>query len=107
MPYSNNQGVRIHYEVEGEGPPLVIQHGFTDSIQTWYELGYVDALKRDNRLILVDARGHGASDKPHEPTAYKPESNVADVVSVLTDLDISRAHFFGYSMGAWIAFAMA
>ena len=106
MPYADNQGVRIHYEVEGEGPPLVIQHGFTDSIQTWYELGYVDALKSDNQLILVDARGHGASDKPHEPEAHTPASNVADVVSVLTDLDISRAHFFGYSMGAWIAFAM-
>jgi pimeloyl-ACP methyl ester carboxylesterase len=106
MPYADNQGVRIHYEVEGSGPPLVIQHGFTDSIQTWYELGYVDALKPDNRLILVDARGHGASDKPHDPEAYKLECNVADVVSVLTDLDIPRAHFFGYSMGAWIAFAM-
>ena len=106
MPYADNQGVRIHYQVEGSGPPLVIHHGFTDSIQTWYELGYVDALKPDNRLILVDARGHGASDKPHVPESYKPECNVADVVSVLTDLDIPRAHFFGYSMGAWIAFAM-
>jgi len=34
MPYADNRGVRIHYEVEGEGPPLVMQHGFTDSIQT-------------------------------------------------------------------------
>jgi pimeloyl-ACP methyl ester carboxylesterase len=107
MPFANNQGVRIHYEVEGKGPPLVLQHGFSDSLQTWYELGYVDGLKSDYRLILVDARGHGASDKPHEPEAYKPASNAADVVSVLTDLDISRAHFFGYSMGGWIAFAMA
>jgi len=107
MPYADNQGVRIYYQVEGSGPPLVIQHGFTDSIQTWYERGYVHALKSDNRLILVDARGHGASDKPHDPESYKPECNVADVISVLTDLDIPRAHFFGYSMGAWIAFAMA
>jgi len=107
MPFAINQGVRIHYEVEGKGPPLVLQHGFSDSVQTWYDLGYVDALKLDYRLILVDARGHGASDKPHEPEAYKPECNAADVVSVLTDLGISRAHFFGYSMGAWIAFAMA
>jgi pimeloyl-ACP methyl ester carboxylesterase len=107
MAFVNNQGVRIHYEVEGEGPPLVLQHGFSDSLQTWYELGYVDGLKSDYRLILVDARGHGASDKPHEPGAYKPESNAADVVAVLTDLGISRAHFFGYSMGGWIAFAMA
>jgi pimeloyl-ACP methyl ester carboxylesterase len=107
MPYADNQAVRIHYQVEGSGPPLVIQHGFTDSMQTWYELGYVDALKSENRLILVDARGHGASDKPHDPESYKPECNVADVISVLTDLDIPRVHFFGYSMGAWIAFAMA
>jgi pimeloyl-ACP methyl ester carboxylesterase len=84
-----------------------LQHGFSDSLQTWYELGYVDGLKSDYRLILLGARGHGASDKPHEPEAYKPASNAADVVSVLTDLGISRAHFFGYSMGGWIAFAMA
>ena len=63
MPYVDSQGVRIHYEVEGVGPPLVLQHGFSDSLQTWYELGYVDALKPENRLILVDARGHGASDQ--------------------------------------------
>jgi pimeloyl-ACP methyl ester carboxylesterase len=107
MPFADNQGVRIHYEVEGKGPPLVLQHGFSDSVQTWYDLGYVDALKLDYRLILVDARGHGASDKPHEPEAYKPVFNAADVVSVLTDLGISRVHFFGYSMGGWIAFAMA
>jgi pimeloyl-ACP methyl ester carboxylesterase len=45
MAFANNEGVRIHYEVEGDGPPLVIQHGYSDSIATWYELGYVDALK--------------------------------------------------------------
>jgi pimeloyl-ACP methyl ester carboxylesterase len=39
MPFANNQGVRIHYEVEGKGPPLVLQHGFSDSVQTWYDLG--------------------------------------------------------------------
>jgi pimeloyl-ACP methyl ester carboxylesterase len=64
MAFANNKGIRIHYEVEGDGPPLVIQHGYSDSIETWYELGYVDALKGTHRLILVDARGHGASDKP-------------------------------------------
>lgn len=38
MPYSVNQGVRIHYQIEGEGQPLVLQHGFTDSLETWYDL---------------------------------------------------------------------
>jgi pimeloyl-ACP methyl ester carboxylesterase len=107
MAYVDNRGVRIHYAVEGKGPPLVLQHGFSDSLEGWYEYGYVDALKADYRLILVDARGHGASDKPHDPEAYRPEDSVADILGVLTQIGTPRAHFFGYSMGGWIAFAMA
>jgi pimeloyl-ACP methyl ester carboxylesterase len=107
MPYADSQGIRIHYQVEGAGLPLVLQHGFTDSLQSWYDFGYVEALKPDYTVILVDARGHGASDKPHKAEAYKPEYNVADIVSVLGELGITRTNFFGYSMGATIAFAMA
>jgi pimeloyl-ACP methyl ester carboxylesterase len=70
MPYAHNAGVRIHSQVEGEGCPLVLQHGFSESVVDWYESGYVDALSRDYRLILIDARGHGTSDKPHDPDAY-------------------------------------
>jgi pimeloyl-ACP methyl ester carboxylesterase len=107
MPYANNQGVRIHYRVEGEGPPLVLQHGFTQCIEDWYEAGYIDALKGDFRLILVDARGHGASDKPHDPAAYPLEIRAGDVVAALDALGIEKAHFWGYSMGSWIALGMA
>ena len=107
MPYAINQGVRIHYQIEGDGQPLVLQHGFTDSLETWYDLGYVEALKPQYRLILIDARGHGASYKPHEPDAYDRERNVADIATVLDDLDIPRAHYFGYSMGGRIGFAIA
>ena len=82
MPYTDNQRVRIHYRIEGEGPSLVLQHGFLQSIEDWYECGYVDALKRDYRLVLVDARGHGSSDKPHDPDAYPLDNRVADVVAV-------------------------
>jgi len=68
MPYADNQGVRIHYRVEGEGPPLVLQHGMIQSIEDWYERGYVGALTAAGfRLILADARGLGRSDKPHDP----------------------------------------
>src|SRR5437763_14786365 len=70
MPYADNGNIRIHYQVEGEGPALVLQHGFTESVTDWYEAGYVEALRRDYRLILIDARGHGASDKPRDPDAY-------------------------------------
>jgi pimeloyl-ACP methyl ester carboxylesterase len=94
MPYVDNGGVRIHYRVEGQGPPLVLQHGFTDSIESWYELKYVDALKTTYRLILVDARGHGGSDKPTAAEAYFHELLVADIVSVMDDLDVAKAHFW-------------
>ena len=52
MPHISNDGIAIHYRIEGSGSPLVLQHGFTDSSESWYELGYVDALKAKYRLIL-------------------------------------------------------
>jgi hypothetical protein len=58
MPYAHNVGIRIHYQVEGEGRALVLHHGFSESVVDWYEAGYVEALKADYRLILIDARGH-------------------------------------------------
>lgn len=106
MPYTTNQGVRIHFQVEGEGPPLVLQHGFTQNLKTWYLAGYVAALKSHYQLIVVDARGHGASDKPHDPAAYELPLRVRDVVAVLDALHLRTAHFWGYSMGGWIGFGM-
>ena len=85
----------------------MLQHGFTDSLESWYELGYVEGLKANYRLILIDARGHGASDKPHHPDAYQRDRNVADITTVLDDLGMTRAHYFGYSMGGRIGFAFA
>jgi pimeloyl-ACP methyl ester carboxylesterase len=107
MPYADNGDVRIHYEIEGSGPPLVLQHGFTDSLISWYDSGYVDALKREYTIILVDARGHGQSDKPHDLAAYAMERRVADIVAVLDEARVPRAHYFGYSMGGWIGYGMA
>ena len=107
MPYANNNGINIYYEVEGEGPPLVLHHGLTGFLESWRDLGYVDSLRNDYRLILMDARGHGKSDKPHEPEAYTMEHRVGDVTAVLDDLDISSAHFYGYSYGGRIGFELA
>jgi pimeloyl-ACP methyl ester carboxylesterase len=107
MPYANHDGIRIYYQVEGQGTPLVLQHGLADSLESWYELGYVPALRADYQLILVDARGHGASDKPHAPNAYGLHRRVGDTVAVLDALDIRQAVFWGYSMGGWIGFGLA
>ena len=107
MPIVDNAGVPIHYEIEGNGPALVLQHGATDSLETWYERGYVDALKSANSLILIDARGHGNSGKPHDPEAYATELMVRDVITVLDHLGIETTRYFGYSMGALIGFGIA
>ncbi len=109
MPYTKNKndGVRIHYHVEGEGAPLVLQHGLTSSISRWYSFGFVDALKNDYRLLLVDARGHGDSDKPYEVEAYDRRIMASDVVAVLDAENIDRAHYMGYSMGGSIGFGIA
>jgi pimeloyl-ACP methyl ester carboxylesterase len=107
MPYAKNGDINIYYEVEGEGPPLVMLHGLTSSSEGWRESGYVDALKDDYRLILIDFRGHGKSDKPHDPEAYIAENVVGDVIAVLDDVGIESANFFGGSYGGGIALECA
>lgn len=104
MPFANNRGVRIHYQIEGHGAPLVLQHWSIVSLESWYDFGYVGELQKDFELILLDARGHGRSDKPNESEAYELKRRVDDIVAVLDDLDIPKAHYFGYSMGGWIGF---
>jgi pimeloyl-ACP methyl ester carboxylesterase len=106
MPFADNDGVRIHYEVEGEGPPLVLCHGLFGSLEQWRIWGYVETLKNYYQLVLIDARGHGASDKPHDHESYRTEHMVADVVSVLDDLNIEKSHFLGYSMGGQIGWCI-
>ena len=107
MPFADHQGIRIHYEVDGHGPDLVLQHGFTGNLKRWGLFGYVDALRSSYRLILIDARGHGASDKPHDPAAYDLRLRVGDIVAVLDALGVAKAHYWGYSMGGWIGFGIA
>jgi pimeloyl-ACP methyl ester carboxylesterase len=107
VPYADNAGTRIHYKVEGTGPALVLQHGFTQCLEDWFECGYVAGLRPKYRLILIDARGHGGSDKPHDEASYALDRRVADVTAVLDAVGVEKAHFWGYSMGGWIGFGMA
>src|SRR5689334_1086407 len=106
MPDVQSAEIRIHYEVEGDGPPLLLHHGLGCSGYDFVDFGYVAGM-RGRRVVWLDARGHGQSDKPHDPEAYAPQRMAQDVVAVLDDLDIEEADFFGYSMGGMIAFAVA
>jgi pimeloyl-ACP methyl ester carboxylesterase len=65
MPFADHQGIRIYFEVVGEGPPMVLAHGLGGNTTFWRGYGYVEPLKDKFRVILFEARGHGKSDKPH------------------------------------------
>ena len=105
MPLANNNGVRIRYEIVGSGPPLLLHIGYTLGLEDWDEEGYIDALRDRFRLMLIDPRGQGQSDKPHEQGAYTLQHRVGDVVAVLDAAGIERAHYWGYSMGGRIGYA--
>lgn len=104
MPFANNNGVKIHYEIEGQGSCILVQHGFGGNITTFSESGTIQELKKEYRLIMVDARGCGQSDKPHTLEAYQADTITQDYTTILDDLKIQKVIYLGYSMGGYIGF---
>lgn len=110
MPFFSHDDLDLAYLDEGSsaGKPILLVHGFASNRSVnWVGPGWIDTLtKAGYRAIAIDNRGHGDSDKPHDPAAYTPQRMAADAMALLDHLDIEAAHLFGYSMGARIcAFA--
>lgn len=105
--YLASNGVRIHYTDEGAGTPVVLLHGLgvTSHLQ-WRAGGQIAALSKHYRVIALDARGHGRSDRPHDPKQYGNEMS-KDLARLLDHLNIAKAHVVGYSMGGFIALNFA
>jgi pimeloyl-ACP methyl ester carboxylesterase len=109
MPYAKNaiDGRRIYFEDDGGNAlPVILHGGFLDSVSTVRDLDLAKALCDEFRLIYVDHRGLGRSDKPHDPEAYAMPLRVADAVAVLDELGIERAHFIGLSWGGRLGFGI-
>lgn len=107
MPFATSEGgVKIHYELEGSGPPLVFMHGLGGNLESWRQAGYVEKLRDEFQLVLIDSRGRGQSDYPRAQEAYELRTRVLDVASVLADAAIERAHFMGYGTGAWVGWGV-
>lgn len=107
MPVATSEGgVKIHYELDGSGPPLVLMHGLGGNLDTWRQAGYVEQLRDRFQLVLIDSRGRGQSDYPRTQEAYELRTRVVDVASVLQDAGIEKAHFLGYGAGAWIGWGI-
>jgi pimeloyl-ACP methyl ester carboxylesterase len=98
-------GTKLAYLDRGEGPVVLLLHGFaSDHRGNWVAPGIVDALiAAGRRVIAPDARGHGASDKPHDPARYADPAMARDPLCVLDHLGVTQADVVGYSMGGMTA----
>jgi pimeloyl-ACP methyl ester carboxylesterase len=102
-----HDGLNLAYFDEGDpaGTPVLLIHGFASSATVnWVHPGWLKTLgDAGYRVIALDNRGHGASDKPTDVEAYRPTVMARDAVALLDHLRIPEAHLFGYSMGARIS----
>ncbi len=101
--YANVNGVKIYYEIHGEGEPLVLLHGFTMSHTMWDE--WIEDLSKDYRLILPDLRGHGNSTNPSNEFTHKKSAE--DIFALLDILDIDKFNAMGFSSGGMTLTHMA
>jgi len=100
----DSDGVKIHYETFGDGYPIVLVHGYVLNITwCWENSGLLDALSPVRRVVALDCRGHGQSDKPHDAAAYGNENMAQDVLNLMDYLGIEKADLLGYSMGGVIS----
>lgn len=102
-----HDGLKIAYFDEGDpsGAPILLIHGFASSANVnWVYPGWLKTLgDAGYRVVALDNRGHGASDKPRDPELYHPPAMAADAAALLDHLRIQEAHVMGYSMGARIS----
>jgi pimeloyl-ACP methyl ester carboxylesterase len=102
--YTSFDGTKIYYEVRGNGYPVVLIHGFSGTSQGWKNgLLYGNLLKAGNKVILLDLRGNGRSDKPHTDAAYAGDAEAKDIMGLISFLNIKKYNVVGYSRGSIIA----
>ena len=97
--FTTKDGVKIHFMTIGKGTPVILIHGYTGSAEgNWFRNGIAVALAKTHRVIAIDCRNHGRSDKPQPNGPGRAE----DVIEMMDYLKIQKAHFHGYSMGGSI-----
>jgi len=107
VPSFDSDGVKIHFEDQGSGEPAILVHGFASRAEhNWGLTGWYKALTPHYRVIALDCRGHGQSDKPHDVDAYGGEMMGNDVLRLMDHLGVARALLMGYSMGGHIAMGL-
>ena len=99
----DRDGVAIHYETHGQGPAILLSHGYSATCRMWD--GQIAALRARFQVIVWDMRGHGESDYPADPAAYSEAATVADMAAILHALNVQRAVIGGLSLGGYMSLA--
>jgi pimeloyl-ACP methyl ester carboxylesterase len=102
MPSFNNGAVEIAFLDEGEGDPILLVHGFASSKNVnWVYPTWVSELRKNGRrVVALDNRGHGDSEKLYDPAQYSIPAMAGDIIALMDHLEIGRADVMGYSLGA-------
>src|SRR5689334_9035542 len=103
MPTLDRNGVTIHYEVHGNGPAVLLSHGYSATCRMWD--GQIAAFMARYKVIVWDLRGHGLSAYPKEAAAYSEALTVADMAAILDACGEKRAVIGGLSLGGYMSLA--
>ncbi|MEO6979110.1 MAG: alpha/beta hydrolase, partial [Mucilaginibacter sp.] len=101
--YTSFDSTKIYYEVKGNGYPVILIHGFSGTSQGWKSgLLYNDLLTAGYKVIILDQRGNGKSDKPHTDAGYNNDAEAKDIMGLATHLNLKSYDAVGYSRGSII-----
>lgn len=103
MPLLNRDGVNIFYEATGQGPTLMLSHGYSATSHMWQ--GQIEALSDDYQVVVWDVRGHGRSDSPEDALQYSEALTLADMAAILDELGVATAVIGGLSLGGYLSLA--
>jgi pimeloyl-ACP methyl ester carboxylesterase len=109
----NSGGLSLAFDdiqpAEAAAGTVLLAHGFaTSRAENWRRLGWYGAFERKGyRVIAMDMRGHGESEKPHDPAAYGRDALVGDLIALLNHVGVERVDLLGYSMGARLSLQLA
>ena len=95
----SGDGIHIAYNVNGSGEPIILLHGGGQTRQEWHSAGYVERLRHDFKVIAMDIRGNGESDKPTESTEYGIGKHCQDILAVADACGIDEFSLWGFSYG--------
>src|SRR5262245_27102837 len=103
MPTLRRNGVNIYYEMHGQGPTLLLTHGYSATSKMWR--GQIEPLSKKYRVVICDMRGHGQTDYPEDQALYSEAETIADMAMLIDVAGPREAIIAGLSLGGYMSLA--